>query len=163
MDRAIKWTWCMALALVAACSGQRGEPNGPKATASREPGETIDVQYGAIAPRLIALEAFQGRRDPVRLRMTRHTIEGAQIVHELSVGAGAAVLFIDERADGGGVREYALNALQLVRYEPGRWEGNAEVEKDRLVAVSPAAAAATPGVYLLAHPKCLSAPCAEVF
>ncbi|MDQ3996877.1 MAG: hypothetical protein M3303_07635, partial [Gemmatimonadota bacterium] len=157
MDRFIAWTCCLALVLGAACAAPRGEPNGPKTTTSLEPGEAIDAEYGALAPRLVALDAFGGRRDLVRLRMTRHTIEGARIVEELSVDAGKAVLSIDERADGGGVRRYTLSNLQLVRYEPARWEGNVEIEKERFVAVSAAAAAATPGVYLLAHPKCLGA------
>jgi hypothetical protein len=156
-------TPCLAFAIVAACSAQHGESNHPLPTASVESAETIDVEYGALEPRILALDAFEGRRGPVALRMARHTVEGAAIVHELAVEVGKAVLSIDERADGGGVRRYTLTALQLVRYEPGRWAGNVEVEKDRFVAVDAAAARRSSGVYLLAHPKCLGAPCAEVF
>jgi hypothetical protein len=156
-------TSCLALVIVAGCSAQQGEASRSLPTASVESAETIEVEYGALEPRILALDAFAGRRSSVALRMTRHSVEGAAIVHELAVDVGKAVLSIDERADGGGVRRYTLTALRLVRYEPGRWAGNVEVEKDRFVAVDPAAARGTPGVYLLAHPKCLSAPCAEVF
>jgi hypothetical protein len=156
-------TPCLALVLVAGCSAQQGEANRSLPTASVESAETIDVEYGALQPRIVALDAFAGRRSPVALRMTRHSVEGVEIVHELAVEPGKAALSIDERAEGGGVRRYTLTALQLVRYEPGRWAGNVEVEKDHFVAVDPAAARGTPGVYLLAHPRCLSAPCSEVF
>jgi hypothetical protein len=156
-------TRCLALVAVVGCSAQRGESNSPLPTASVESGETIDVEYGALEPRILALDVFAGRRGPVRLRMTRHSVEGTEIVHELAVEVGKAVLSIDERAEGGGVRRYTLTTLQLVRYEPGRWADNVEVEKDHFVAVDAAAARGSPGVYLLAHPRCLSAPCSEVF
>jgi hypothetical protein len=166
MDRLMllsRLTRCLALMVVAGCSAQQGESNHPLPTASVQSAETIDAEYGALEPRIVALDAFAGRRGPVTLRMTRHSVEGTRIVHELAVDGGKAVLSIDERADGGGVRRYTLTALQLVRYEPGRWAGNVEVEKDRFVAVDPVVARATAGVYLLAHPSCLSAPCSEVF
>jgi hypothetical protein len=166
MDRLMllsRLTRCLALVVVAGCSAQQGESNHPLPTASVQSAETIDAEYGALEPRIVALDAFAGRRSPVTLRMTRHSIEGAEIAHELAVEPGKAVLSIDERAEGGGVRRYTLAALQLVRYEPGRWAGNVELEKDRFVAVDPIAARGTPGVYLLADPKCLSAACSQVF
>jgi hypothetical protein len=163
MQRLSRLTSHFALIVLSGCAGPSGDPHGPVVTASTESAETIDAEYGALEPRIVALDAFAGRRGPVTLRMTRHSVEGTRIVHELAVDGGKAVLSIDERADGGGVRRYTLTALQLVRYEPGRWAGNVEVEKDRFVAVDPVVARATAGVYLLAHPSCLSAPCSEVF
>jgi hypothetical protein len=126
-------------------------------------GAAVTAAYGELEPRVKALEAFNGDRGPMTLRMTRHSIEGVAIVSELTARAGEVVLSIDERADGGGIRTYTLDALQLARYVPSRWVGNVEVEKDHLVAVTVAAARTQPGVYLLVHPRCLTSSCAEVF
>jgi hypothetical protein len=123
----------------------------------------VTAAYGELEPRVKALEAFNGDRGAVTLRMTQHSVEGVAIVSELTAREGRVVLSIDERADGGGIRTYTLDALALARYVPSRWVGNVEVEKDHLVAVTVAAARAQPGVYLLVHPRCLTNPCAEVF
>jgi hypothetical protein len=110
-----------------------------------------------------AIEALAGQRAPVVLRMTRYSVEGTAIVFVLSVKAGEATLRIDERADGGGIRNYVLSSLQLVQYIPSRWVNNTEVEKERFAPVSASTALGQPGVYLLVAPKCLTSPCAEVF
>ena len=133
-----------------------GEVSDPTTTPSA-------AEYGELEPRVAALEAFAGDRVAVTLRMVRHSVEGVEIAFQLTARDGVAQLSIDERADGGGVRRYDLDALQLVRYVPSRWEGNVEVAKDFFMAIDVADARAQPGVYLLVHPRCLTTPCAEVF
>jgi hypothetical protein len=145
---------------VTACSAERLVVDAGRTAPGTDP---IEAPYGALEPRIVALDALAGRRAPVMLRMERVTIEGARIVYLLSVQQGAALLSADLREDGGGVRTEAITALQLVRYVPSRWQGNVEVTKEHFVAVQPAVARATPGTYLLVHPRCLTAPCSEVF
>jgi hypothetical protein len=154
-----RWVGAAAL-LLAACSS---EPTyGGQERTALAVGE-IDAPYGALEPRLLALDAFAGRRGPVVLRVERHTIEGARIVYRLAVQVGAAALSSDLREDGGGVRTDVLGSVLLVRYVPSRWQGNVEVTKEHFVVVEPAAARVTPGTYLLVHPRCLTAPCTELF
>lgn len=157
---------CAVAAIVCACAAPGAGPDEGRAKlsgASVRAADTLAAAYGALEPRLAALDAVAGRRSPVVLRMEQHSVEGVGIVSWLIVSEGHAELSIDETADGGGVRIYAFSALQLVRYEPGRWAGNVEIEKDRFVPADAATARGVPGVYLLVHPRCLSEACAEVF
>ena len=143
-----------ALALLAGCSSDPSRPPADRA---------LDAPFGALEPRLAALDAFAGRRSPVALSMVRHTIEGVPIAYSLYVRAGLAHLTSDERADGGGRRTDSLTALALVRYVPAEWVGNVEVRKERLEPVDAAGARARAGTYLLVHPRCLAGPCTETF
>jgi hypothetical protein len=126
-------------------------------------GDTVDAPYGAAEPRINVIDALAGRRSAITLRMQRFTVEGVSIVWVLSATRGEAVLRIDERLDGGGIRSYTLSDLRLVEYVPSRWVNNVEVEKEKMVPVDAATARARSGVYLLVAPHCLTAPCAEVF
>lgn len=157
----------LVVAGVMACGNPtEGSPeiDGVPSDEAADPAATpLAAAYGELEPRVKALEAFNGDRGPVTLRMTRHSVEGVAIVSDLAARAGEVVLSIDERADGGGIRTYTLDALQLARYVPSRWVGNEEVEKDHLVAVTVAAARTQPGVYLLVHPRCLTSSCVEAF
>jgi hypothetical protein len=157
---------CAATAIVSACVAPGAGPDegGARLSGSSiHAADTLAATYGALEPRLAALDALAGRRSPVVLRMEQHTVEGVGIVSWLIVSEGHAELSVDETADGGGVRTYAFTALQLVRYEPSRWVGNVEVEKDHFVPADAATARNVPGAYLLVHPRCLSEACAEVF
>ncbi|MGH7717576.1 MAG: hypothetical protein ACREON_01865 [Gemmatimonadaceae bacterium] len=157
------------IACLAACGGAAptGQPEtdlGGGGPAASPAAGTIAARYGELEPRIAALDAFAGRRDPVVVRMERSSVEGVTIVHVLDASRGRAVLSIDETADGGGVRTYTLSSLQLVRLVPGRWEGNVEVAKERFEVVDIATARAQPAdTYLLVHPKCLTDACAETF
>ena len=149
-----------AVLLLAACSA---EPTATVQERTARAASEIDAPYGVLEPRLLALDAFAGRRRPVVLRMERHTIEGARIVYRLAAQSGAAALSSDLREDGGGVRTDVMGSVLLVRYVPSRWQGDVEVTKEHFVAAEPTAARATPGTYLLVHPRCLTAPCTELF
>ena len=126
-------------------------------------GGPLDAPYGALEPRLAALDAMGGRRAPVTLRMTRTTVEGVPIRFELVVTPGLAVLSVDERADGGGVRVDSLPTLVLVRFVPGQFVGGVEVRKERLEPTDPGAARAMPGTYVLVEPRCVTGDCTAVF
>ena len=134
-----------------------------RAAAPDDESSTVEAAYGALDPRVAALRAFNGERDPVTLSMTLSTVEGAPIKSELVASAGRAILTIDERMDGGGVRVDTLTALSLVRYVPSRWVGNVEVEKDHFEAVGTDVHAAAGDVFLLVDPQCLTGPCSRVF
>ena len=151
------------LTALAACSG-----SGPGVLASADrtalvAADTIEAQPGALEPRVAALNAFNGDRAPLTLRMQNHTVEGVTVISYLSASKGRALLEIDERADGGGIRSYTLDALVLVELLPSRWENNVELEKERWVRVDPRSAQPRAGVYYLVHPRCLTGSCTEVF
>ena len=155
----------IALAAVLAAAACSSEPTADTLAASLIPtADTIDASYGALEPRIAALDAMAGRRGALTLRMLRTTVEGQPIAFVLVVREGAASLVIDERADGGGIRTGSLPSMRLVREIPSRWVNDVEVEKERFeVVADPAAARGVPGTYLLVHPRCLTAPCTELF
>jgi hypothetical protein len=143
-----------ALFALAACSSD--SPAGPA-------DDAIDAPFGALEPRMIALDAFQGGIPPVKLRMVLHTVEGARVEYTLEARANLAILTSDLRRNGGALRTDTLTALTLVRYYPAVWENNVEVRKERFEVADLDAPLLVEGTYLLMHPRCLLGPCTELF
>jgi hypothetical protein len=119
------------------------------------------VEYGDPTWRWSALQAFNGKRQPLTLDMTRYTTEGTPIAFTLEARQGLAVLRVDERLDGGPLRTDTLTKMVLVRYVPSRWLNNVEIEKEKFELVN--SLPPKDGVYLLVDAECLTGPCTRLF
>jgi hypothetical protein len=154
----------LLIAAVTGCSAPTAEEAGSlQKSASVQRATPIAAPYGAAEPRILAIDAFQGRRSSVTLEMEQHTVEGVRIASTLVATQGQATVSIDERADGGSIRTASTTSLVLYRLTPGRWENDIEVEKEHLVPVTPAQARAQAGIYVLAAPACVLGVACPVF
>jgi hypothetical protein len=146
----------ISVAVITACSSSADRLLGANVVT----GDT--VSYGDPAPRLAAIDAFDGKRPSLDITMRQTTVEGQPIYSTLSVTAGRAVLTVDRRADGGGTTIDTLTHVVLVRLIQARIVNNVEVEKERIEVVDPSTVSGA-GVYLLMDPACLPALCGRAF
>jgi hypothetical protein len=119
----------------------------------------VAAGYNAHAGlRVRAVEAFRGARAALDTSFVMHTIEGTPIRYRVVATRGSAVLTIDERADGGGVRTETVTSLALVLIRPAVWRDGVEVAKEQVVEVEPADARRVPGTYYL-RGRCAAQAC----
>jgi len=113
--------------------------------------------------RIAALEAFLGKRASSDAQWSQTTVEGKPIHYAVHASFGKLVFDLDERADGGGVRQYTLVTLELVRYYPSVWQGYREISKEYVVPVGIGDARAQPNARYFLRGTCAAESCEQMF